>query len=310
MQKKSIYYIIATIVVFIWSTTFISTKTLLKSLSPVEIMFYRYIIAYVVLWIAHPKLYKAESVKEELLFLGAGIFGGTIYFLTENYALKYTLASNVGLLVAAAPMFTAITAYFFVKGEKLGKGIYLGFIAAFLGTFLVVFNGHFVLKLNPLGDVLAIGAALSWAFYSVLIKKIGTRYNGIYITRKIFFYSILTMLPVLFVTDFRWDLAILYDVTIIGNLLFLGILASSICFLLWSKVIWEMGAVRANNFIYLVPLITMILSAFALDEKITVFAAVGGLFIVMGVYFADHGEDILNKLPKYKQVVYIGKEEE
>lgn len=296
MQHKIMYSLIAIGIIIIWSTTFVSTKILLQTLTPVEIMFYRYVLAYLVLLVVYPKHHSSGGLREELLFCGAGISGGTIYFLTENYALKYTLASNVGLLVATAPMLTAIAAHFLVKNEPFNRSLGLGFLVAFAGAFLVIFNGHFVLKLNPYGDFLAIAAACSWAFYSILVKKIGNRYHSIYITRKIFFYSLLTMIPILFVTDFHWELTRLYSMPVIANLLFLGILASSICFLLWSKVIWKLGAVQANNFIYLVPLVTMLASIIVLSEQVTFFAVLGGLLILAGVYISSVGEKLLQQI--------------
>lgn len=296
MKKSTIYYFIAVVVIFIWSITFISTKTLLNTLSPSEIMFYRYIIAYISLILVYPKFNKSSGIKEESLFLLAGIFGGTIYFLAENYALKFSLASNVGLLVASAPLLTALVAHIFMKEEKASKRWYIGATIAFGGVFLVVFNGQFVLKLNPLGDFLAILAAFSWAIYSILIKKIGNIYNAIYITRKVFFYSIITMIPTLFFTDFKFELATLLDIRIISNILFLGILASSICFVLWNKVILYIGAVKANNFVYLIPFITMIASAIILDEPIKFIAILGGILIIFGVYVSEYKKkDFINK---------------
>lgn len=288
MKNKSMCYLIAIFVVFIWSTTFVFTKNLLYVLTPVEIIFYRYLIAYLVLFAAYPKVHKSDTIKEELLFITAGLSGGSLYFMAENYALKYTLASNVGLLVASAPMFTAILAHVFTKSEKLNKNIVYGFVVAFAGAFLVIFNGHFILKLNPLGDFLAIAAAALWAIYSITIKKIGSKYPGIYITRKVFFYCIITTLPFLVLTGFRCDITLILNIKTMLNLLFLGIVASSICFLLWSKVIWNIGAVKANNFIYFVPFITMVCSALFLSEKITVFAILGGVLIIVGVYISEN----------------------
>lgn len=288
MQNKMVCYCVAIGVILVWSTTFVSTKVLLNSLTPVEIMFYRYVLAYFVLLVAYPKFHRPSGAREELLFAAAGFFGGTMYFLTENYALKYSLASNVGLLLATSPMLTALAAHFFSGNERVTRNLWLGFAVAISGVFLVIFNGHFVLKLSPLGDFLAVAAALSWAFYSVLIKKIGGRYNGVYITRKVFFYSLVTMLPTLFLTDFRWDITVLWDARIIANLMFLGILASSVCFLLWSKVIWLLGPVTVNNFIYLVPFFTMLASSIILGEPITACAVAGGLLILCGVYLSNH----------------------
>lgn len=138
-----------------------------------------------------------------------------------------------------------------------------------------------------MGDFLAILAALSWAFYSVMIKKIGTSYKNIYISRKIFFYAILTMLPVLIYEKGNFGSSEFFTGKVISNLLFLGILASSICYVLWNKVIFNIGAVKANNFIYLSPLFTTIFSALILHEKITLVAVLGGILIIFGVYVSE-----------------------
>ena len=292
MKKKGVYYLIAIIVIFIWSITFISTKMLLNGLEPAEIMFYRYIIAYISLILVYPKFHKSSGIREEILFLLTGIFGGTLYFLSENYALKFSLASNVGLLVASAPLLTAIVAHIFMKDEKVEKSWYIGAVVALVGVALVVFNGQFVLKLNPIGDFLAILAAFSWAIYSILIKKIGDLYNSIYITRKVFFYSIITMIPTLCFTGCKVDMVVLLDSRIILNLLFLGILASSICFVLWNKVIMVIGAVKSNNFIYLIPFVTMIASAIMLKENIKIIAILGGVLIILGVYISEYRKKV------------------
>lgn len=289
MGNRLVCYVVAIAVILVWSTTFVATKVLLSALTPVEIMFYRYVLAYLVLLAAYPEFHRPVDVREEFLFAGAGFFGGTLYFLTENYALKHTLASNVGLLLAASPMLTALLARFFTERKKFGRNLWLGLVVAFAGVFLVIFNGHVVLGLRPFGDFLALGAAFSWALYSILIKKIGTRHAAAYTTRKVFFYSLLTMIPTLFFMDFRWDISILCDRITIGNLLFLGVIASSVCFLLWSKVIWRLGPVAVNNFIYLVPLFTMVFSTIALGEPVTIYAVAGGVLILSGVCLSSRG---------------------
>lgn len=288
-NKKLFLNLLALITVVIWATTFISSKILLNIFTPLEVMFYRFIIAYFLLLIIHPKFHKIESLKEEAMFLLAGITGGSLYFLTENSAVKISQVSNVGLIVATAPIITAFLAHFFTKGEKLNKNLFLGFLTAISGVFLVMFNGNFVLKLNPIGDILALCAAISWSVYSITTKRFGSKYNHLYLTRKIFFYALLTMIPFLFTSDFNFDVNKLLNFEVISNLLFLGVVASSICFVVWNYTVDKLGVVKTNNYVYLIPAITLILSVLILNEKITLYSSLGAIFIFLGVYISEKG---------------------
>ncbi|MCK9340758.1 hypothetical protein SDC9_130468 [bioreactor metagenome] len=281
-------YTLALIVIFIWSVTFVSTKILLVDLLPTEILFYRYVIAYLLFFAASPKINWPLSFRDEAKFALAGFLGVTLYFLCENFALSYSTASNVSLLVATAPMLTGLVSHFMTKNERITVNFIYGCVFGLAGVFFIVFNGHFVLKLNPVGDILAIMAALSFAFYSIIIRDLNRAvYSAVVITRKTFFYSLLSLFPLLFTPLFEWDPGVLMKKEVFGNLIFLGVFASALCFLLWNKVIWELGAVKANNLIYLTPPIAMISAAVVLHERITVFAAAGGLLILLGVYLSQ-----------------------
>ena len=292
--------IIAFITVTIWSSTFIFSKILLKSLSPFESMFYRFIIAYISLLIIYPKFHKIHSLKEELLFLICGITGGSLYFLGENTAVKISLASNVSLILATAPILTAILAHFFTNGERLNKNLIMGFIISISGVFLVIFNGNFVLKISPIGDILAFASSLCWAVYCICTKKIGTKYNPIYLTRKIFFYALITMIPLLFTSQFNFNLSTLLKTEVILNLIFLGVVASSICYVIWNYAVDKMGVVKTNNHLYFLPVLTLILSYFLLNEKLTTYSLIGAILILFGVYVSEKGFS-LNLLNRYKK---------
>ena len=288
-EKKFLLNLLALITVAIWAATFISSKILLNTFTPLEVMFYRFVIAYFLLLIIHPKFHKIDSLKEEAMFLLSGVTGGSFYFLTENSAVKISQVSNVGLIVATAPIITALLAHFFTKGEKLNKNLFIGFLIAILGVFLVMFNGNFMLKLNPIGDILALCAALSWSVYSITAKKFGSKYNSIYLTRKIFFYALITMVPFLFSSEFNLNIHKLLDFKIMCNLLFLGIIASSICYVIWNFTVDKLGVVKTNNYIYLIPAITLMLSIFILHERITFYSGLGALLIFFGVYVSENG---------------------
>ena len=129
-------------------------------------------IGLIALSFAYPHRLRIKERKQELYFAAAGLFGVAFYYLLENIALTYTLASNVGVIVCISPFFTAIFAHLFLEGEKLKPQFFVGFIVALAGMILTGFSGSIMLKLNPLGDVLAVLAAVAWAGYSVLTKKI------------------------------------------------------------------------------------------------------------------------------------------
>ena len=265
-KKNYIYHIIAILVVGIWGLTFISTKVLIGyGLSPQEIFLLRFLIAYLGIWFISPCKLFADNWKDELWLLSGGVTGGSFYFLTENTALEITLATNVAFIVCTAPLLTTILSLLIYKREKATAALIGGSLLALVGVALVVYNGHFVLKISPLGDFLTLLAAFSWAFYSLIMKKMSGRYRTAFITRKIFFYGVLTILPVFLVHPWQFSLSGFLQPAVWMNLLFLGVLASLICFVVWNMILKKLGTVRASNYIYLHPVFTSIGSAVLLD---------------------------------------------
>lgn len=301
-NKISTGHLLALLTILIWGTTFISTKVLLIDFTPVEILFFRFVIGYVVLFLIYPQLMRITSLREEMLFIGAGLCGVTLYFLIENIALVYTLASNVGVIVSIAPFFTAVLAHFFLDGERLHKRFIVGFAIALSGIILIGFNGSFILQLNPLGDLLAFVAPAVWAIYSVLMRKIGELpYHTIGATRKVFFYGLLFMLPALFLFEFHFDLGRFANMTNLSNLLFLGLGASALCFVTWNRAVSLLGAVRTSVYIYLVPVITVVASALILHERITWITLLGALLTLLGSFISEkkvHRKDHRSTLPE------------
>ena len=286
-MKNYTYHLVAVLTVGIWGLTFISTKVLIgHGLSPQEIFLLRFLIAYMGIWLISPRKLFADNWKDEFwMFLG-GMTGGSFYFFTENTALEITLATNVSFIVCTAPLLTTILSLWIYKKEKATRGLIGGSLLALVGVALVVYNGSFVLKISPLGDFLTLLAAFSWAFYSLIMRKMSNRYGITFITRKIFFYGVLTILPAFLVHPWQFDIARLLEPAILFNLLFLGVLASLICFVVWNVILKQLGTIRASNYIYLNPLFTLIGSAFLLGERLTMVALMGAVLILGGVYWA------------------------
>lgn len=290
MSGRMLYgHLITLLTVLIWGTTFVSTKILLNDLAPVEILFYRFLIGYCALFLLYPRTHKTKGLKEELLFLGLGLTGVSLYFLLENTALQFTLAANVGLLSGTVPILTAIVSHLFTPDEKFSRKLFGGFLVAIAGTAMVVFNAQVVLKLNPLGDFLALMAPLAWAFYSVLLKKVDNNYNPIYIARKTFFYGLLTVVPIMIFQGASFIPEKTNSLQLVLNLGFLGLIASALCFVTWNKAVEIIGTIKASNYIYLVPLISMVTSILVLNEEVSNLAVLGGFLILTGVYISERG---------------------
>ncbi|MFR3728214.1 DMT family transporter [Lacrimispora sp.] len=288
-RKKEITgHLSALITIFIWGTTFISTKVLLEDFSPIEILFLRFTIGFVVLLTVYPHRMRIKDRKQELYFAAAGLCGITLYYLLENIALTYTFASNVGIVLSIAPFFTAIFAHFFLAGEKLRPQFFTGFGAAAAGIFLISFNGSSNLQLNPLGDILAVTASMVWAAYSILTKKISSfHYNTIQSTRRIFFYGLVFMIPALLIFGFKPDVSRMVQPLNLFHILFLGLGASALCFVTWNFAVKLLGAVKTSVYIYIVPVITVVTSVIVLKETITGIGIFGILLTLTGLFLSE-----------------------
>lgn len=288
-NKNMLGHLTAFISIFVWGTTFISTKVLLREFAPVEILVLRFSLGLFALLLAYPHRLKITDRKQELLFAGAGISGVTLYFLFENIALTYTSASNVGVIISVAPFFTAILANRFLDGEKLRLNFLIGVIAALVGTVLISFDGSNTLSLNPMGDILALLAAVVWAIYSILTRKISEYgYNTIQTTRRVFTYGLLFMIPALFFMDFHLELSNFTKPIYLLNLLYLGLGASALCFVTWSVAVRILGAVKTSFYIYMVPVVTIITSVIILKETFTLVLGVGTALILAGLFISQN----------------------
>ena len=286
-NKVLLFHLITAAVVTIWGVTFVSTKVLLQhGLGPMDIMFYRFVIAYCcILVISHKRLW-ANNWKDEFMLMLSGLTGGTLYFIAENNALKISQASNVALLVCTTPIFTALLANLIFK-EPLRKNMMIGSFIALIGVGLVVFSGSVILQINPLGDFLSIMAALMWAIYCLILKPLGKRYPTTFITRKVFIYSILSVMVYFLFDPLMMDVETLTNPIVLLNLFFLGIVASMLCFIAWNAAVKVLGPSRTANYIYVQPMSTLILSSIILSEIITLTSLIGAACIIGGVYLAE-----------------------
>lgn len=287
--RRSTALLASILVVIIWSETFVSSKVLLdRGLAPADIFFIRFLLAYLCTWPLSRKHLWAKSLWDEFRLLLLGAAGGSVYFLTENTALKCSTASNVALILSSVPLTTALLMSLFYKDERPNRKQMFGSLIAFVGMILVVLNGHLVLHLDPAGNLYALGAVLTWGVYSIILKGISDKYDAVFISRKVFIYGVVTILPYFWlVTPLNTDLQLISQPVVWINLVYLGVVASMLCFVLWNRSLAILGTVRTTNLLYIQPFFSMLISHFVLGDRITWMAVAGIIILTYGMIRAS-----------------------
>ena len=279
---------------------FVSTKVLTNhNLGAVEIYIYRALMAYVLLLIASHKQIRANSWRDEFLFAVCGLCGGSIYFIAENNAVNYTRVSEVSMITTLSPLLTTLLIGALYKNERPGKWTYISSLIAFLGVGCIVFKDGFSQVTESdapdalsatIGDLLAFGAACAWAVYAVVLRKVNVTYSAQFVTRKTFFYGLITALPFWVVSSEPVSpLSQLLIPEVLGNLLFLGLVCSMGAYVLWAGVMNVLGAITTNNYLYIQPICTMVIAAMLFaNDPITFMGCFGAFLIIGGLWFGDY----------------------
>ncbi len=288
-KKLALAHLGATLCVLMWGVSFVSTKVLLNyDMQPVEIYLYRFILAYLLVLCIKPKPFFSHSWRDEGLLMLCGVLAGSIYFLAENFALRYTLVSNVSLLTSTSPLITALLIGFWYRTEKPKSGMIVGSLVAFIGVGCVIFNSSFALQVNPLGDLLSISCAFSWTFYSIILRKLSPIYSAWFLTRKTFFYGVITALPFMYAEPPTYHVFEVFHIwPLVLNIVFLGLGASVIAYVLWAESVKSMGPVTANNYLYVQPIVTLVVSVLYLHEQLTFVGCLGCVMILAGLWLGS-----------------------
>lgn len=279
-------------VVIIWATTYISTKILLTAFNPMQILLIRTCLGFLFLWLCNPRKMVYQKKGDRLLIALSGLCGMFLYYFLENTALVYTSASNVGVIVATAPFFTLLAIHFFLKEEELKGQYFVGFVLAMVGIILISYSGQSELALNPWGDFLAILGIVVWAFYMTLSRIVSRRgYPTLLVTRTMFFYALLGMVVVSLFEGQKIQVLTILQPPYVYHFLFLGIVASALCFVFWNFGLKSIGAIKSSFYLYLSPVITIVFSVIVLDEVITMTSALGTALTLSGLLVSEYKRD-------------------
>ena len=271
----------------VWGFTFISTKVLLDYMGPLDILISRTVLGFIALCILRPQILSMAERRHELLFVLAGLTGAFMYYLAENTALEFADASFVSVAVSTAPLFTAILGFFILKDKSLSVQFVIGFLIAIAGIALISFAegpGH----ASGAGVVLCLAAALSWAVYSIIVKRLASLgYETIAMTKRIFVWGLAFMVVARLFVNESYPFDALMQPVVFGNLAFLGILASAACFITWGYSVKHLGPAAASAYIYLQAPLTVVASVLMLGDLMTVPIAFGIVLVLVGLVLSE-----------------------
>ena len=299
----------------VWASTFVLTKILLRSFTAVNIVLLRAVVAYITLIVLSPRPVKTGALKKELLYVFAGAFGIPGYFILQNTGLAYTTATNSSIILNTAPLFIVILTWLILKDKSgIHLNFFIGFVMAITGIALISLGGsEGSLSLGAgshlFGDLLTVGAALMWGFYTLLNQKISeTGASVLKTTRRIYFWGLVWMVPCMILfgggpaaglssskaptmalsAAFSPALTALANPVNLISLLFLGIFASAGCFVMWNYAVRTIGTVKSSVYIYGQPVVSVAASFIVLKEKITPMIILGIVLTIVGVILSGH----------------------
>ena len=271
----------------VWGLTFVCTKVLLGYMSPLDILLSRTVLGFAALCLVRPRLLRLRTGRHELLFAAAGFTGVFGYYLAENTALEFADASFVSVAVSTAPLFTAALSFIVLKEKGFGPRFVAGFVLAIAGIALISFQEG-PAHASPLGILLCLVGASTWAVYSIIVKRLSSYgYETIAVTRRTFAWGLVFMLVARFVAGGQYPFQVLAEPVVLGNLAFLGLLASAGCFVTWGYSVKHLGATAASAYIYLQAPTTVVWAVLLLGEPLTLAIAVGFVLVIVGLALSE-----------------------
>lgn len=292
IKTSLIWHTLALFVVIVWGATLASTKYLLQGMLPMQILLYRCVVALGILLVMSPARIRWQGNKNEALYLISGLCGITLYFLFENTALIYTYSSNAALLVTASPIFTVLIASFIFKSHPFTSRLLFACIMALAGVGLVLANQPMDLSNGMLGNMLAMLGGLVWAWFGFAMQQISDNLNPTQRMQKVFLYGMLTTACYMLITGQPLVNSHVLDAMNLANLLFLGGIASALCFVLWTRANTHLGVVTTSLYIYFIPLVAVILGVVLLGKRVTITTIAGGILIAVAVFLANYKQAV------------------
>jgi len=285
VKLKPVYtYILVTLAMVFWGMSFVWSKIVLDYYEPITVVLLRLILSSALLFAGLAVFGKLRRLRRAdlRLFLLSAAFNPFLYFLGENYGLKYSSPTVTAVIIATIPVFTPVVAYL-VYRERLSKLNIFGLIVSFLGVLFMLLERDYSLSVSPVGVAWLSLAVVTAVLYSVLLKKLAVRYDAFFIVAVQNLIGVFYFLPLFFIFDFRHFITVQPTAELITALLLLAVFASSLAFVFFTISSREIGISRTNLFTNLIPVFTAVFSFVILGEVFGMQKIVGMVVVITGV---------------------------
>jgi drug/metabolite transporter (DMT)-like permease len=289
MAHRALALTLLVIVMVVWGTTYIATKSVVEESPPLLLALLRFLAAIVVLW---PIVFLRGGLKNlprpfpwRTLFLMSA-FGFVLYYATFNYSLLYTSASQGALIQALLPAAVAIAAALYLR-ERPSKQRILGILLSIVGVVLVIsFGKTDETASKPVaGALLMLGSVVAWALYTVLAKRVAHADETLITAVSMSMASVMLIPLVLFeLRDYSWP-------TLTGaawlNILYLGVVASGAAFVIYNRALRDLDASAVGVWINLAPIIGVVSAVLFLGESLHPWQIAGAVIALAGMWLSS-----------------------
>lgn len=291
-NKKVLYAILlALLACLIWASTYILSKKIANSVSPIEVSFWRWVIALAFLFPFAKPHFKTEwpKIKDNLrVYFYLGLLAACIYNILFFKAAHFTSANNLSILSTSSFIWTVLLAAL-LKVEKVSAIRIFGCIIAFVGVFEVVTKGSYEnfihMNLN-IGDLMMMTACIAWGIYAVVLKKTPKDLNQIFMLFVIGGFGVITLTPIYLLQIYINGHSPLTINNAIAYL-YVGIFVSAIAWYCYNRCINIIGPINTSMIFFLLPIFSAVMAWFILDEKLYFYHAVGFMLIVGGIFISN-----------------------
>jgi drug/metabolite transporter (DMT)-like permease len=292
-KLKPLYtYILVVLSMLFWGMSFVWSKIALDYYDPITILILRLILSSGLLFSGLAIVGRNIKINRDdfKLFLLSALFNPFLYFLGENYGLKFSTPTVTAVIIATIPVFTPIFAWFYFK-EKLSLLNIFGLVVSFLGVLLMLLDNNYSLSISPVGLGWLSLAVVTAVFYSVLLKKLASRYDAFLIIAWQNLIGAVYFLPLFFIFDYQHFLTVRPNAELISSLLLLAVFASSLAFVFFTISSREIGISKTNLFTNLIPVFTAIFSFFILGELFETRKMMGMMVVIGGIMLSQISRD-------------------